>query len=106
MFDKVKQMAQVGKAMKQQKDVQARLKNIHVEAEEDGVKVVFDGQMKPVSFTIVDEGLLANKTRLERSCMKALEKCLDKTQKVIQDNSQELMQMLGGMFGNQAPKAS
>ncbi|MBD3330028.1 hypothetical protein GF354_00690 [Candidatus Peregrinibacteria bacterium] len=78
MLDKAKDLY---KLRKEAKKVKGELKKTHIEAEVDGVTFVIDGEQKPVDLKISDEAL-QNKSKLEKSIIKAFEKALEKSQKI------------------------
>lgn len=78
MFDKARNMY---KFQKQARKIKKDLKSTHIEAEQDGVIVVIDGEQEVVSITISDEAL-TNKKKLEESLLKAFNKAIKKAQQI------------------------
>ncbi|MFA6521841.1 MAG: YbaB/EbfC family nucleoid-associated protein [Candidatus Gracilibacteria bacterium] len=90
MFDKAKNLY---KLQKQARDIKGKLKNTHIEAEQDGVIVVINGEQEVISIKISDEAM-QNKNRLESS----IEKCFNKAIKKSQQIGAELMKDVMGDF--------
>jgi nucleoid-associated protein EbfC len=91
MFDKMKDMYGL---QKKAKAVKKELKNLHIEAEHNGVTVVVDGQQEVVSINISDEAM-ENKKKLEESVKKAFEKALKKSQQLAAERMKDIMGDLG-----------
>lgn len=91
MFDKVKDMY---KLQKQAKQIKRQLKNLHIEAEHEGVTVVIDGQQEIISVSISDE-TLSNKKKLEESVKRAFEKALKKSQQLAAEQMKGIMGDMG-----------
>ena len=90
MFDKAKDLY---KLQKQAKNIKKQLKNTHIEAEQNGVKVIINGEQQIIKVEISDEGL-SNKATLEKS----LEECFNKAVKKSQQIGADLMKdVMGGM---------
>ncbi len=90
MFDKAKDMY---KLQKQAREIKAKLKNTHIEAEHEGVTVIINGEQEVVKIQITDDAM-ANKSKLEEN----LEKCFNKAVKKSQQIGSELMKdVMGGL---------
>ncbi len=89
MFDKAKDLY---KLQKQAKQVKQELKNIHIEAEVDGVIVTINGEQEVVSVTFA-EGQDAKK--LQDSLVKAFNKAIKKSQQIAADKMKDIMGGLG-----------
>ncbi len=91
---KMQQMKDLYKLQKQAKDIKKKLKNIHIEAEEEGVKITINGEQEPVSVEI-SEDALKDKKKLEASILSALKKGLKKSQEVAAVNMKDVMSEMG-----------
>jgi DNA-binding protein YbaB len=91
---KAKQVKDLYKLQKQAKDVQKKLENIHIEAEENGVVVTFNAKQEPISVKIADSAL-ENKPKLEESILNALKKGLKKAQEIAAVNMKDIMDQMG-----------
>lgn len=86
------------KLRKEAKKVQKKLKNIHIEAEDNKVTVTINGEqsVQSVSLNIdIDQAL---KNELEESLVIAFNKGIKKSQEVAADNMKEVLAELGGGF--------
>jgi len=90
------QMKDLYKMQKQAKQMKKALKTIEVEAEEDGVLVVVNASQEVVSVE-VDEGILspANKKRIEKNFMIALQRAMKKAQEIAAEEMKPMMGDLG-----------
>ena len=86
------------KLQKQAKAIKKQLKNIHVEAETDGVSVVVDGEQKFLEVKI-DEAILGDGKKLSNAFVDAANKAIKKSQLIGAEKMKETMGGLGGMFG-------
>lgn len=91
MLGKLKDMYAL---QKQAKQIKKELKNLHIEAEHNGVTVVIDGQQEIVSVNISDEAM-QDKRKLEESVKRAFEKALKKSQQIAADKMKGIMGDLG-----------
>jgi DNA-binding protein YbaB len=98
------QMKDLYKLQKQAKDVKQKLKNIHIEAEEDGIVVTITGEQEVVSIKISDEAM-QDKTKLEANLLKVLQKGLKKAQEIAAVNMKEIMGQMGLDMPGATPKA-
>lgn len=78
MFDKAKNLY---KLQKQAREIKGQLKNTHIEAEQEGVTVVINGEQEVMSILISDEALI-NKKRLEENILKCFNKAIKKSQQI------------------------
>ncbi|KKR05409.1 MAG: hypothetical protein UT33_C0011G0120 [Candidatus Peregrinibacteria bacterium GW2011_GWC2_39_14] len=95
MFDKVKDMY---KLQKEAKEIKKKLKNIHIEATQDGFTVVMDGEFEVISVTISDEAMAdaaKNKKGLEGAILKCLNKATKKAQQVAAEEMKGVMGQMG-----------
>jgi len=88
MFDKAKDLY---KLQKEARTIKKQLKTTHIEAEDDGVTVVVNGEQEVVKVTISEERL-SDKKKLEKS----IEKCLNKAIKKSQQIGAEMMKGVMG----------
>ena len=90
-FQKMKNMYSV---QKQARQIKKELKNIHIEAEQDGVKVTVNGEQELISVEIGDDEL-QNKKRLEQNLEKAFNKAVKKSQQIGAEKMKGVMGDLG-----------
>lgn len=86
------------KLQKQAKQIKKQLKNIHVEAEHDGVAVTVDGEQHVISVKI-DDSLSGNLKKIEKGFTEAMNKAVKKSQLIGAEKMKDVMGGLGGMFG-------
>lgn len=86
------------KLQKQAKQVKKVLKNIHIEAETDGVKVTVDGEQHVLSVE-VSEAICGHAEKIGRAVADAMNKAIKKAQQVAAEKMKEVMGGFGGMFG-------
>jgi len=91
MFDKAKDMY---KLQKQAKEVKKKLENIHIEAEQDDVKITIDGQQNVISVSI-GESILNKKEDLENALKKAFNKAIKKSQEIAAAEMKDVMGSMG-----------
>ena len=91
MFDKAKDMY---KLQKQAKEVKKKLENIHIEAEQDDVKITIDGQQNVISVSI-GESILNKKEDLENALKKAFNKAIKKSQEKAAAEMKDVMGSMG-----------
>ena len=82
------------KLQKQAKNVKKKLSNIHIEAEEEGVKITINGEQEIVSVEISDEAM-KDKSKLETAILTCMKKGLKKSQEVAAVNMKEIMDQMG-----------
>ena len=92
MFGKIGDMY---KLQKQAKEIKKELKHTHIEADSHGVQVVVDGEQKVISIEIMDQTLLQNPKKLTDVLKEALNKALDKAQKVAAEQMKGVMGDMG-----------
>ncbi len=92
MFGQAKDMY---KMQKQAKEIKKKLKNIHIEAESNGITVVMSAEQEIVSVDIPEELLAAEKKSLvQSSLIEALKKATKKAQEV---SALEMRSIMGDM---------
>ncbi|MCT4591957.1 MAG: YbaB/EbfC family nucleoid-associated protein [Candidatus Gracilibacteria bacterium] len=93
MFDKMKDLYNM---QKQAKQVKKELKNIHVEAEEDGVKIVVTAEQEVISIDIAPEKLgVENKAKLEKTIINVMQKATKKAQEIAAAKMRDIMGSMG-----------
>ena len=86
------------KLQKQAKQIKKALKNIHIEAESDGVSVICNGEQDFISAKI-PEALSGDVERIAKAFVDAANKAVKKSQAIAADKMKEVMGDMGGMFG-------
>ncbi|MBU1683047.1 YbaB/EbfC family nucleoid-associated protein [Patescibacteria group bacterium] len=86
------------KLQKQAKQIKKELKNIHVEAETDGVTVVVNGEQNFLECTIAD-AIVGDGKRICKAFVDAANKAIKKSQTIGAEKMKDVMGGLGGMFG-------
>lgn len=86
------------KLQKQAKQIKNELKNIHVEAETDGITVIIDGEQHFLEVKI-DDSLVGDGKRLSKAFIDASNKAIKKSQLIGAEKMKEVMGGMGGMFG-------
>jgi DNA-binding protein YbaB len=94
-FDQAKDMY---KLQKQAKQIKKELKNIHIEAESDGVVVVVNGEQNFVDAQI-PEAIAGDSKRIAKAFVEAANKGIKKSQTIAADKMKDVMGGMGGMFG-------
>ena len=88
MFNKLKEMGDLAKKAKdmkeQMKGIQNELKELRIETDENGVKIVMTGEMECVSIEIKENKLLTehNKEKLEKILTKVFNKASQRAKSV------------------------
>ncbi|MDH5597254.1 MAG: YbaB/EbfC family nucleoid-associated protein [Candidatus Peregrinibacteria bacterium] len=88
------------KLQKQAKEIKKKLKNIHVEAESEGIVVVVSGEQHFVDAKI-PEALAGDLGRISKGFVDAANKAIKKSQEIAAEQMKEVMGGFGGMFGGQ-----
>lgn len=86
------------KLQKQAKQIKKELSNIHIEAEEDGVTVIIDGEQNFIDVKIA-EAILGDAKRIGKAFVTAANKAVKKSQSIAADKMKDVMGDLQGMFG-------
>lgn len=86
------------KLQRQAKQIKKELKNIHIEAESDGVVVVVNGEQTFMEAKI-PEALSGDIKRLGKAFVEAANKAIKKSQAIAADKMKDVMGGMGGMFG-------
>lgn len=90
MFDKIKD---IYKLQKQAKEIKKKLKNVHIEAESDGITVIINGEQEIMEVKISDEAA-QNKRELEKNLVKCLNKAMKKSQQI---GAEMMKDVMGGL---------
>lgn len=87
MFDKAKELYQL---QKQAREIKKKLKNTHIEAEQDGVIVTVSGEQEIVSVKINDEAAM-DKKKLEKTLEIVMNKAIKKSQQIGAEMMKDVM---------------
>lgn len=90
-----KQAQDLMKLQQQATKIQEELSNTHIEAEQDGMVITVDGQLKVVKTTIEDESILQDKEKLEKAITEATNKGMKKAQEIAADQMKWVMGSMG-----------
>ena len=93
----MKQLMELQQKMKKKQD---ELRNIHIEAEDEGATVVISAEMEVIEVTLSDD-LMQNKKKAQEVLVKVFNKGLTKAKTVAADNMKDIMgdMGLGGLAG-------
>jgi DNA-binding protein YbaB len=86
------------KLQRQAAAIKKELKNIHIEAESDGVTVVVDGEQKFIEVKIPD-ALSGDVKQISKAFVDASNKAIKKSQMIAADKMKKVMGGMGGLFG-------
>jgi DNA-binding protein YbaB len=86
------------KLQKQAKQIKNELRNIHIEAETDGVTVTVDGEQHFMEVKI-NESAISDFRKIEKAFTDASNKAIKKSQLIGAEKMKSVMGGLGGMFG-------
>lgn len=93
-FDDVKKMM---KLRKDAKNVQKKLKNIHIEADEDNITVTINAEQTVMAVEIRDESIPPEiRKKLEGNLVIAFNKGIKKSQSIAAENMKDILAELGG----------
>lgn len=97
MFDKAKNLY---KLQKQAREIKDKLKNTHIEAENEGVSVVINGEQEVIEVRITDEAT-QDKKKLENNLVSCMNKAVKKSQQIGAELMKDIMgdMNLPGMAG-------
>jgi len=87
MFDKTKDLYQL---QKKARTIKKQLKKTHIEAEHNGVTITIDGEQEIIKVDISQDAI-QNKTKLEESLTKALNKGIKKSQQIGAEMMKDVM---------------
>lgn len=94
-FQKARDMYRM---QKQAKEIKKDLRHIHIEAEQEGVKITINGEMEIMSVELTPEVIqegTGNKKTLEEKILKAMSKGFKKAQQIAAEKMKGVM----GNFG-------
>ncbi len=86
------------KLQKQAKQIKKELKNIHIEAESDGVVVTVNGEQNFMEAKI-PEALSGDHARIGKAFVEAANKAIQKSQVIAADKMKDVMGDMGGLLG-------
>lgn len=92
MFDKAKDLY---KLQKQAREIKGKLKNTHIEAEQDGVVVTVSGEQEVINVAISDEAM-NDKKKLEKTLEIVFNKAVKKSQQI---GAEMMKDVMGGFPG-------
>lgn len=78
MFDKAKNLY---KLQKQAREIKEKLKNTHIEAENEGVTVVINGEQEVVEIRLNDDAL-SDRNKLQKNLVNCMNKAVKKSQQI------------------------
>ncbi len=87
MFEKAKD---VYKMQKQARQIKKQLANTHIEAEQEGVKVIINGEQEVVEVNI-SEDALQDPRKLEKTLLQTFNKAVKKSQQIGAEMMKEVM---------------
>lgn len=88
------------KLQRQAKTIKKELKNIHIEAESEGITVVVDGEQNFIEVKVPD-ALSGDVKRISKAFVEASNKAIKKSQMIAADKMKDVMGGMGGLFGGQ-----
>ena len=87
MFDKAKNLY---KFQKQAREIKEKLKNTHIEAENEGVSGIINGEQEVIEVHMTDE-CLQDKKKLESNLVNCMNKAIKKSQQIGADLMKDIM---------------
>lgn len=87
MFDKAKNLY---KLQKQAREIKEKLKNTHIEAENEGVSVIINGEQEVIEVRLADE-TLQDKKKLETNLVNCMNKAVKKSQQIGAELMKDIM---------------
>lgn len=78
MFDKAKNLY---KLQKQAREIKEKLKNTHIEAENEGVTVVINGEQEVIEIRLNDESV-QDRSKLQKNLVNCMNKAVKKSQQI------------------------
>ncbi len=87
MFEKAKQLYQLQKKAKQ---IKKQLKNIHIEAEIEGITIIINGEQEVIEVKFAPD-FDRNGKEVEKNLVKAFNKAVKKSQEVAAGMMKEVM---------------
>lgn len=86
MFDKMKDLY---KLQKQAKEIKKKLAKTHIEAEQDGIIVIINGEQEVIEVKISEEAKMDS--NLEANLVKCFNKAVKKAQQIAADMMKDVM---------------
>lgn len=93
------QMGDMYKLQKEAKKIKKELAKTHIFSEVHGVKVTVSGEQVVLSVEILDESILGNQKKLEKSIVEASNKAFKKAQQIAAERMKSVMGGFPGMGG-------
>lgn len=87
MFDKAKDLY---KLQKQAREIKKKLSKTHIEAENEGVVVVINGEQEVISVKISDDAI-QDKDKLEKNLVVCFNKAVKKSQQIAAEMMKDVM---------------
>ncbi|MEK7086026.1 MAG: YbaB/EbfC family nucleoid-associated protein [Patescibacteria group bacterium] len=87
MFEKAKNLY---KLQKQAREIKGKLKNTHIEAENEGVTVIINGEQEVIEVRINDAAM-QDKKKLEKNFVDCLNKAVKKSQQIGAELMKDVM---------------
>jgi len=87
MFDKAKNLY---KLQKQAREIKEKLKNTHIEAENEGVAVIINGEQEVIEVRIEDTAM-QDKKKLSVNLVSCMNKAVKKSQQIGADLMKDIM---------------
>lgn len=91
------QMGDMYRLQKEAKKIKKELSKTHIFSEINGVKVTVTGEQTVVSVEILDDVVLENKKKLEKSILEATNKAFKKAQQIAAEKMKSVMGGFPGM---------
>jgi len=89
------------KLQRQAKTIKKELKNIHIEAEADGLVVIVNAEQTFMDVKI-PEALLGDSKRISKAFVDASNRAIKKSQLIAADKMKDVMGGMGGLMGGGA----
>ncbi|MBT4385004.1 YbaB/EbfC family nucleoid-associated protein [Candidatus Peregrinibacteria bacterium] len=83
------------KLQKQAKKIKEELKNLHIEADSNGVTITINGEQEVLGVKISDEAMTQGKEELQKNLVAAFNKAIKKAQEVAAERMRGMMGDMG-----------
>lgn len=93
------QMGDMYKLQKEAKKIKKELAKTHIFSESNGIKVTVTAEQEVISIEIIEEAILGDKKKLEKSVREATNKALKKAQQIAAERMKSVMGGFPGMGG-------
>jgi len=87
MFNKAKDLYQL---QKKAREIKGKLKNTHIESEQDGVTITINGEQEVINVIISDEAM-QDKSKLEKAIKETFMKGIKKSQQIGAELMKDVM---------------